>query len=98
MFIVLPTLLFSTSFLNRVACPCFEKVHSTMASQDLPDPDDADIERRFLAAGVVVPADRAVGAYAAARRLLATLHWLRQPRPAAAEPSHIFLPGQGTVP
>ncbi len=57
-------------------------------------PEDADIERRFRSAGVVVPADRAAGTYAAARRLLATLHWLRQPRTAAAEPSHIFRPGQ----
>ncbi|WP_158818932.1 hypothetical protein [Methylocapsa sp. S129] len=56
--------------------------------------DEADIERRFLNAGVVVPADRAEGAYAAAVRLLATLHWLRTPRTAAAEPSHIFAPGK----
>lgn len=56
-----------------------------------------DIERRFHAAGVVVPADLAAGTYAAARRLLSSLHWLRQPRPAAAEPSNIFLPGRDPV-
>jgi hypothetical protein len=53
-------------------------------------PDDADIERRFRDAGIVVPADRAEGAYAAARRLLANVHWLRKSRDAAAEPAHIF--------
>ena len=62
-----------------------------------PDPltssDDDDVERRFRNAGVVVPADRAEGAYAAARRLLASLHWLRKSRTAAAEPAHIFRPG-----
>ncbi len=63
------------------------------ASDPLLPPDDADIERRFRDAGVVVPADRAAGTYAAARRLLATVHWLRKPRTAAVEPSHIFLPG-----
>jgi hypothetical protein len=59
-----------------------------------PDPattsDDDDIERRFRNAGVVVPSDRAEGAYAAARRLLANVHWLRKSRDAAAEPAHIF--------
>jgi hypothetical protein len=55
--------------------------------------DDDDVERRFRNAGVVVPADRAEGAYAAARRLLANLHWLRKSRDAAAEPAHIFRPG-----
>ena len=59
--------------------------------------EDGDVERRFRAAGVVVPADRAAGTYAAARRLLSSLHWLRQPRPAAAEPSSIFLPGRDLV-
>ena len=69
-----------------------------MISHDPPESDDdADIKRRFLAAGVIVPPDRAAGTYAAARRLLANLHWLRQPRPAAAEPSHIFLPGGDQV-
>jgi hypothetical protein len=62
-----------------------------------PDPpttaDDDDVERRFRNAGVVVPADRAEGAYAVARRLLANLHWLRKSRDAAAEPAHIFRPG-----
>ena len=65
-----------------------------MTTQDpIPSPDDADIERRFRDAGVVVPADRAEGAYAAARRLLANMHWLRKSRDAAAEPAHIFRPG-----
>ncbi len=62
-----------------------------------PDPiassDDDDIERRFRNAGVVVPADRAEGAYDAARRLLANVHWLRKSRDAAAEPAHIFQTG-----
>jgi hypothetical protein len=62
-----------------------------------PDPittsDDDEVERRFRNAGVVVPADRAEGAYAAARRLLANLHWLRKSRDGAAEPAHIFRPG-----
>ncbi len=53
---------------------------------------DREIEQRFRAAGVVVPADRAVGTYAAARRLLGHLHWLRQPRTAAAEPAPVFQP------
>lgn len=67
-----------------------------MNPQDLlPSHDEADIERRFRNAGVVVPGDRVAGTYAAARQLLAALHWLRQPRTAAAEPSHIFLPGRG---
>ena len=57
-------------------------------------PDDADIELRFRQAGVIVPADRAAGAYANARRLLADLHWLRKPRPAAAERSHVFRAAQ----
>lgn len=59
----------------------------------LPFPDD-DIDRRFRAAGVVVPADRVAGTYAAARRLLANLHWVRKPRTVAAEPAHIFVPGK----
>lgn len=58
---------------------------------------DDDVKRRFRAAGVVVPADRAAGTYAVARRLLSSLHWLRQPRPAAAEPSNIFLPSRDPV-
>jgi hypothetical protein len=53
--------------------------------------NDDDIAQRFLNAGVVVPADRAEGAFGAARRLLAALHWLRRPRTAAAEPAHIFV-------
>ncbi len=59
--------------------------------------EDDDVERRFHAAGVVVPTDRAAGTYAGARRLLSSLHWLRQPRLAAAEPSNIFLPGRDPV-
>jgi len=55
-----------------------------------PAVDDAEIEARFRAAGIVVPADRAEGAYAAARRLLSSLHWLRKSRGAAAEPAHVF--------
>ncbi|MCW6507459.1 hypothetical protein [Lichenifustis flavocetrariae] len=62
-----------------------------MTSQASIDPEADDIEQRFRAAGVVVPADRVAGTHAAARRLLATLHWLRPPRTAAAEPAHIFL-------
>ena len=54
------------------------------------DMDDADIARRFLDAGVAVPAERAQGAYAAARRLLEATHWLRKPREASAEPAHVF--------
>ena len=36
------------------------------------------------------PADRAAGTYASAQRLLAVVHWLRQPRTVAAEPSNTF--------
>lgn len=53
-------------------------------------PDSAEIEQRFRNAGIVPPADRAAGTYANAQRLLATLHWLRQPRTVAAEPSNTF--------
>jgi hypothetical protein len=53
-------------------------------------PDTAAIEQRFRDAGVVPPADRAAGTYAVAGRLLAALHWLRQPRSAAAEPAHVY--------
>jgi hypothetical protein len=61
-------------------------------STDLsPDPSDHDIARRFEAAGIVVPAERAAGTTAAARRLLGLLHWLRAPRPAAAEPAAILV-------
>jgi hypothetical protein len=56
--------------------------------------ENDDMTRRFLAAGVVVPADRAEGAYAAAARLLEAVHWLRKPRTAAAEPAHIFVAGR----
>ena len=59
-------------------------------------PDDeanaaSEIARRFAAAGVAVPEDRAEGAHAAARRLLEAVHWLRRPRDAAAEPAHVFV-------
>jgi hypothetical protein len=65
-----------------------------MTAQDpFTSPDEDDIERRFRNAGVVVPADRAEGAYAVARRLLGHLHWLRKSRTAAAEPAHVFHPG-----
>ncbi|TCR71008.1 hypothetical protein [Rhizobium sp. BK376] len=53
-------------------------------------PEIAEIERRFLNAGVVPPADRARGAYENAEGLLAALHWLRPQRAAAAEPSNTF--------
>lgn len=52
--------------------------------------DSAEIEQRFRHAGIVPPADRAAGTYANAQRLLASLHWLRQPRTVAAEPSNTF--------
>lgn len=52
--------------------------------------DSTEIEQRFRLAGVVLPADRAAGTYANAQRLLAALHWLRQPRTVAAEPSNTF--------
>jgi hypothetical protein len=54
------------------------------------DMEDADIARRFLDAGVAVPAERAQGAYAAARRMLEATHWLRKARDSAAEPAHVF--------
>ncbi len=60
------------------------------ALDPLIDVDDADIARRFLDAGVAVPAERAKGAYAAARRLIEATHWLRTPRQPAAEPAHVF--------
>lgn len=49
-----------------------------------------DIAARFRMAGVVPPNDRAAGTYANAQRMLAALHWLRQPRSMADEPAHIF--------
>ena len=52
--------------------------------------DIVEIELRFRHAGVVPPADRAQGTYENAGRLLASLHWLRSPRTAAAEPSNTF--------
>jgi hypothetical protein len=56
-----------------------------------PSPHDTNaVEQRFRDAGVVPPADRAAGTYAVAARLLAALHWVRQPRSAAAEPAHVY--------
>ncbi|MFT4003157.1 MAG: hypothetical protein QM684_23250 [Rhizobium sp.] len=52
--------------------------------------DTAEIEARFRHAGIVPPADRAQGTYESADQLLASLHWLRPPRTAAAEPSNTF--------
>jgi hypothetical protein len=59
-------------------------------SQPEPVLNAAEIELRFRSAGVIPPADRAAGAYANAQRLLSNLHWLRQPRTVAAEPSNTF--------
>lgn len=61
-------------------------------------PENSEIEQRFRHAGVVLPADRAAGAYANGQRLLASLHWLRQPRTVAAEPSNTFSLVAGAVP
>lgn len=69
----------------------------TTTLQSNPAHTDDEIENRFLNAGVVVPADRAEGAYAAASRLLSVLHWLRKPRAAAAEPAHIFVADQDHI-
>ncbi len=66
-----------------------------MPPEPSPDLSDDDIAQRFLAAGLVVPPDRAAGTRAAARRLLGALHWLRAPRPAAAEPAAIVVLGDG---
>ncbi len=49
--------------------------------------------RRFAAAGIVVPYDRAAGACADAQGLLDAVYWLRRPREAAAEPGHVFVAG-----
>lgn len=49
-----------------------------------------ETELRFRLASLVPPDDRAPGAYANAQRLLAALHWLRQSRSVAAEPSNTF--------
>ena len=59
--------------------------------------DDAlalEMARRFAAAGIVVPPERAAGAVAAAQRLLEVAHWLRRPREAASEPAHLFSAGE----
>jgi hypothetical protein len=69
-------------------CP-YSEGSSLMPGSKFPT-DIAEIERRFLHAGVVPPADRMQGAYENAERLLACLHWLRPPRNAAAEPSNTF--------
>ena len=53
-------------------------------------PDLSDVVQRFSAAGIIPPAERAAGTYANAARLLGILHWLRQPRTVAAEPSNTF--------
>lgn len=66
----------------------------SMPTEPSPDLIDDDIARRFLAAGIVVPADRVVGTTAAARRLLGVLHWLRAPRSAAAEPAAVLVLGE----
>ena len=79
-------------FALMVALAPFQDREPMTPQDPIPSPDD-DAERRFRDAGVVVPADRAEGAYAAARRLLANLHWLRKSRDAAAEPAHIFRSG-----
>ena len=47
--------------------------------------DTSDMARRFAAAGIVPP-----GTFANAERLQSALHWLRQPRSVAAEPSNTF--------
>ncbi len=52
--------------------------------------DTSDMARRFAAAGIVPPAERAAGTFANAERLQSALHWLRQPRSVAAEPSNTF--------
>ncbi|HTJ59208.1 MAG TPA: hypothetical protein VL418_16840 [Devosiaceae bacterium] len=59
-------------------------------SQDNKSPETAEIEARFMHAGVVLPFDRKTGAIESAKAVLAATHWLRQPRTAAAEPSNIF--------
>jgi hypothetical protein len=51
---------------------------------------DEEIETRFRLAGITLPAERKAQAMNAARTILKTLHWLRGPRTAAAEPSNIF--------
>jgi len=51
---------------------------------------DEEIETRFKLAGITLPADRKAQAMNSARTILKTLHWLRGPRTAAAEPSNVF--------
>lgn len=59
-------------------------------SQDNISPENIEMERRFAAAGVVLPPDRKQGAIDSAKAMLSVTHWLRQPRTAAAEPSNVF--------
>ena len=59
-------------------------------NQNPSTPSDAEILTRYALAGIVLPGDRQAGAIAGAREMLAAIHWLRQPRTAAAEPSNIF--------
>ena len=51
---------------------------------------DEEIETRFKLAGITLPSERKAQAMNAARTILKTLHWLRGPRTAAAEPSNVF--------
>ena len=53
-------------------------------------PSETEIETRFALAGIVLPAERKIGAMAGAAEILAITHWVRQPRTAAAEPSNVF--------
>jgi hypothetical protein len=55
-----------------------------------PDSITDEIQTRFRLAGVVLSTDRAAGAVSEAKAGLETLHFLRGPRSAAAEPSNIF--------
>ena len=59
-------------------------------NQDALATENAEIERRFADAGVVLPTERRQGAIESAKAMLAVTHWLRQPRTAAAEPSNTF--------
>jgi hypothetical protein len=57
---------------------------------DSKPPSDGGATARFIAAGIVIPAERAAGAIDEADRLLALQFWSRRPRSAASEPSNIF--------
>jgi hypothetical protein len=65
---------------------------SALATREtiMSDALDEEIETRFKLAGIALPAERKAAAMNAARTILKTLHWLRGPRTAAAEPSNIF--------